>query len=253
MRIVLLAALFVAAACAAPSNPQPPEAPRAVPAPVPAVPTAYAIRGEERPNWGPGWRAVIEGDRLLLDSPTSAGWYALRLPAPSVAAARRTYRGHSLTLTVEPGACALAPYRSELPDRITLDWDAGTFEGCGGPRRPPPADLAGTHWELVRIGDDVAPGLRSPAATLGFAPTGWLFGTEACNDAGAPIRWRGGRFELAGEGGGTTSMGCGDAVGVAFGNRFWRLMRQAVSWRVEGERLLITFGDGSIAELRYLL
>ena len=214
--------------------------------------TAYLIRGEPRPNGAAGWPAVIEGNRLLLRSPTSAGWYAVTLPEPRGDSGRRVYAAQELGLAIEPGGCRLREVYPALPDRILLDWDSGRFEGCGGPRTMA-AGIAGTVWELVRIGADTAPATRSPAATLGFGTDGSLGGTLNCNDGGISTVWTGdGRF-VAREGGFMqTAIGCFDA-GEAFGRRFWNAMPTARAWRRDGERLFITFADGTEAELRYLV
>src|SRR5687768_168599 len=47
------------------------------------------ILGRPGPNGVPQWRAVIVPGRLLLDSPTSAGWYSIALPEPRQEAAPR--------------------------------------------------------------------------------------------------------------------------------------------------------------------
>jgi heat shock protein HslJ len=218
-----------------------------------AAAPAYAVRGADRPGWEPGWRAVLRQGELLLDSPTSAGWYRIAATERREEGGRRIVGGEGVSLTVHAGGCRLPAHKGELPDRVRLTWDGGEFEGCGGVRRAPPPDPLGTHWELVRIDADAAPSGRSPAATFSFAPKGWVNGTQACNDSGAPIGWAGGRFVHGREGGGTTDMGCGDAAASAFGRRFWALMNRARSWRIEGDRLFIAFPDGSIAELHYLL
>jgi heat shock protein HslJ len=222
--------------------------------PVPEPPgVAYAIRGEERPNWTPGWRAVILDGRLVLDSPTSAGWYAAVLGEPRVEGRRRTYVTEELTLVVEEGACGLADHREVLPDRVTLAWDAGRFEGCGGPRAPA-AGLAGTSWELVRLGGEPAPDSRTPPAVVTFWPDGSVGGTEACNDTGGTVRWtEEGFVPLPGRGRETTAMGCGDERAVAFGTRFWTGLAGATTWRRDGDRLVIRLADGTEAELRFLL
>ena len=218
----------------------------------PAAPT-YLVRGEPHPNGSPGWAAVMRGDRLLLDSPTSAGWYAALLDDPQVEAGRRTFTTELLTLTIEPGACAFREVYPALPDRVRLAWDSGRFEGCGGPRTPP-AGIAGTRWELVRLDDEPAPGSRSPAATLLFGEDGGLGGTLACNDGGLRSTWtaRGG-FVANAAGFEQTAMGCNDPGAEAFGGRFWNALRSARAWRRDGERLFITFADGTEAELHFLL
>ena len=244
--------LFLAAACARVEQRRPPEATPAQPTAVPPTPVGYAIRGEERPSWTPGWRAVIVGRRILLDSPTSAGWYAVEA-TDTGEGVRRTYTGEDLTLTVEVGGCAIPSYRRELPDGITLEWDRGRFTGCGGPRREPSA-LAGSTWELVRLGNEVAPRSRTPPAVVTFAPDGSVHGSEACNDTGGTVRWTDRGFApTREEGRERTAMGCGDERAVAFGDRFWSLLREARTWRRVGESLLIQLRDGSEAELRIVL
>ena len=252
----LAAALLTACAPAAPNQAEPAArstvAPEATPPGPDARDAAYLMRGQPQPNRSSGWSAVLSGSRLLLKSPTSAGWYAVALPEPRVGGGRRTYAAERLTLAVEPGACTLREVYPGLPDRIRLEWDSGTFEGCGGPR-PTSTQIAGTVWELVRLGADPAPATRSPAATLVFGTDGSLGGTLNCNDGGIRSSWTGqGGFIARGEGFEQTAMGCYDA-GETFGRRFWNAMPSARAWRRDGERLFITFVDGSEAELRYLL
>ena len=148
------------------------------------------IRGRPGPNGAPQWRAVLVPGRLLLDSPTSAGWHVIALPPPREEAAPRrlTFANDRINLVMELGACAIAEYREALPNRAVLHWDGGRFEGCNGRGRLP-AEIAGTTWELVRIGGEVAPEGRSPAATLQFGANGSLGGTLACNDGGIRTRW----------------------------------------------------------------
>ena len=254
-RFFLLSAALVAAACAPSPRNQSEAAAEGDPPPPAAAsaPTAYVVRGEPRANWSPGWAAVIRDGRLLLDSPTSAGWYAMVLPAARREGESRVYAAERLRLTVRPGACGSREYYPSLPDAVALEWDSGTFEGCGGARQP--ADrIAGTVWELVRIGDDRAPATRSPAATFVFGENGGVGGTLNCNDGGISATWTASGGFVAGREPGfmQTAIGCFDA-GEAFGRRFWNAMPTARAWRRDGERLFITFADGSEAELRYLL
>ena len=213
----------------------------------------YIVRGHPRTGWTPGWAAVKLADRLLLDSPTSAGWYAVALPEPRIDGRRQTFAAERLTFTIEPGACALREVHPNLPDRITLAWDSGEFEGCGGPRMPP-REVADTVWELVRIGGDPAPQGRSPAATFIFGANGSVGGTLACNDGGIRSTWTSaGGFVAGSPGFEQTAMGCNDPAAEAFGRRFWNAMQTARAWRRDGERLIVTFADGTQAELSYLL
>ena len=248
MRSNLFLFAFLVSGCAPAMREEPvPDGPT-----VEAAPSIYVVRGEPRPNWAPGWSAVFQADRILLDSPTSAGWYELRAPATEMREGGRTYTGDGLTISVEEERCRLAPYRQGLPDRVTVEWDGGRFEGCGG-RRAPIEEIAGTTWELVRIGLDEAPRARSPAATLLFAANGALGGTLACNDGGVETSWDSGGFVTRGGGFTQTAMGCNQPVAEAFGARFWNGMVDARTWRREGERLFVTLGDGREAELRLLL
>ena len=213
---------------------------------------AYLIRGEERAGGTPGWQAVIDHDRVLLGSPTSAGWYAVAAPASRREEDRRILSGGGLVLTIEPAACARPEFRHALPDRITLDWDGGRFEGCGGPRQPP-RGILGTRWELVRIGEEGAPSSRSPAATLQVGEDGALGGTLACNNGGIRTVMTGTGFVPHGGGFEQTAMACNQPEAEAFGMRFWNGLIAARAWRRDGERLFITLADGSEAELRFLL
>src|SRR5688572_2517560 len=107
MRIALILLAFALTACA----PSPLDDVAALEARPNILPSAYAIKGQERSNWSPGWQAVIDGDKLLLDSPTSAGWYRIPLPAPRTDNGRRVFAPGPLTLGIEEGACVLAEYR----------------------------------------------------------------------------------------------------------------------------------------------
>lgn len=212
------------------------------------------ILGQPGPNGWPRFRAVLEPGRMLLRSPTSAGWYNIALPPPLQESAPRrlTYRAGTTTLVMELGACNIPAYRERLPNRAILEWDGGRFEGCNG-RGTLPAGMHDTYWELMRIGSDAAPQGRSPAAVLAFGRDGRLGGTLGCNDGGIETRWtEGGGFTAGPPGFMQTAIGCTDAA-EAFGRRFWNAMPTARSWRRDGARLFVTFADGSEAELRYLL
>ncbi|HEY5723013.1 MAG TPA: META domain-containing protein [Allosphingosinicella sp.] len=213
------------------------------------------ILGSPGPNGVPQWSAVIVPGRLLLDSPTSAGWYSLPLPSPveETAPRRLTYAGDRITLVGEIGACDIPEYRELLPNRFTLSWDGGNFVGCNG-RGILPVKMAGTVWELVRIGTEKAPEGLSPAATLLWGESGSLGGTLACNDGGIKTRWAPrGRFVPGPPGFEQTAMGCNDPEASAFGARFWDRLATARSWNHAGDRLWIVFADGTEAELRFLL
>ena len=246
-RHAILALVLSLAACA-PSEPGEPEPDlERQPRPI--------IMGRPGPNGIPEWRAVIVPGRLLLDSPTSAGWYSLPLPEPrqETAPRRLTFSTAQVTLVGEIDACPIPGYREALPNRFTLHWDGGRFEGCNGRGRLPTA-VGDTIWELVRLGGQDAPDGRSPAATLIWGARGSLGGTLACNDGGIRTTWiANGGFAPGPPGFEQTAMGCNDPAGEAFGMRFWRGMMTATAWRRDGARLFITFADGTEAELRYLL
>ncbi len=213
------------------------------------------ILGASGPSGTPRWSAVIVPGRLLLDSPTSAGWYSIPLPPPREerGARRLIYEGDRVTLIGDIGACAIPEYRDALPNRFILRWDGGEFEGCNG-RGWLPTRMAGTVWELVRIGKEAAPDGRSPAAVLVWGPNGSLGGTLACNDGGISTTWTAkGGFAPGRPGFEQTAMGCNDRAAEAFGARFWEGLATARSWRRDRDRLSIRFADGSEAELRYLL
>lgn len=253
MRTILLLAAGVVACTPAMRNEVEPAARNEAAPPQPlARDSAYAVRGAGRPGQGTDWSAVIIDGRILLDSPTSAGWASLEAPEPRIEGNRRIYQSRYLTLTIEPGACALREVHPALPDRVTVEWDVGRFEGCGGPR-PEVDRIAGSWWELLRIGADRASAGRAPNI-LHFGRNGGVGGTLSCNDGGIRSTWTdGGGFAPGAPGFEQTAVGCNDPAGEAFGRRFWGGMETARRWRREGDRLYITFADGTEAELRYLL
>lgn len=224
------------------------------PAPVASEPVDYIMRGPGHEGIGNAWSAAMTADRILLASPTSAGWYVDPRPRPAIDQGRHVFRTPRLMLAIEPGACDLPRHRALLPDRVSLEWDGGSFAGCGGPRLGP-TGLAGTVWELVRLGNDLPPVDRSPAATLAFASDGGVGGTQVCNNIGSNLRWRpdGGfdrrRDEPAFMG---TQIGC-FGPSHAFSQRFWEMMARVTRWRRVGERLFVTGADGETAELRFLI
>jgi len=251
------------AACAVPEAAPPavePEAPpAAIVAPLPPerahVSVPYAMRGAAVPGSGAnGWLAVLDEGRMLISSPTSAGWYVATRPQPEVVAGRHVFRTAEMTITVEPGACTVPEQRTAQPDRVTLVWDGGSFEGCGGPRTGPQG-VENSLWELVRLGNQVPPPDRSPAATLGFSADGRVGGTHVCNSLGSTVRWRrDGSFVRGPEGYAFvgTQIGC-YGPGHDIGQRFWNMVATAKSWRQEGDRLFITGAGGEVAELRFLI
>jgi hypothetical protein len=250
-----LTLLALLAACAEPlpapeppgqfPEPSPPAAPTP-PAPVAAAP--YEIRGTADNNRT--WAALLTEDRMLLASPSSAGWHVAPRPQPEIAGTSHTFRTDRMTFAIEPGGCGTAP----LPDRVTLLWDGGTWQGCGGPR-PALDRIADTRWELVRLGTETMPADRSPAATMSFATDGRVGGSHVCNSIGTWMRWRpdGSFTRTPGEPAFVgTQIGC-YGPGHAIGQRFWTLVSTARSWRRDGERLFVTGADGEVAELRFLL
>jgi hypothetical protein len=245
--ILLLIAALGACAPGGQSEPEPEPDPKHEARPI--------ILGRPGPNGMTQWRAVIEPGRLLLDSPTSAGWYSIPLPPPreETVPRRLTYVAERVTLIGEIGACDIDQYRDALPNRFILEWDGGRFEGCNGAGRLP-TEMAGTVWELVRIGAEAAPQGRSPAAVLVWGANGGLGGTLACNDGGIRATWTpNGGFAAGSPGFEQTAMGCNDPAAESFGRRFWGGLETARSWRRDGDRLRIAFADGGEAELRFLL
>jgi heat shock protein HslJ len=223
-------------------------------APVQADSDAYAMLIARDVRGGPALPskgAIIGGD-WLYDTPTGAGWFAARLPAPETAAGTRRYRLERLQLTIEPGACADPRLRAAFPDRVTVTGGDQNHSGCGGPRVTS-ADVRGTHWQVVQLAGKAAPAGGAPTVFT-FAEDGRVGGSLACNDVGIGARWTDNGFQHPSgqpfiEG---TAVGC-QGPDVHFGNRFWSAMHQAVSWHREGTRLRIRFADRTDAELRLIL
>lgn len=270
MKTILMLALSASlAACTqsvaepVPAGEAPPQGPSAAPspprdaAPPPAVAPVsipYTAQGGALPRRGNRWRVVIDEGRMLIGSPTSAGWYIVPRPQPEIADGRHVFRTEQVTITVEPGGCTAAAQGDAQLDAVTLEWDGGTFQGCGGPRTGP-GGLTENLWELVRLGNEAPPPDRSPAATLGFSSDGRVGGSHVCNSIGTNVRWRAdGSFARDPDSPAFmgTAIGC-YGPGHDIGARFWSLVATAVGWRQEGERLIITGANGQTAELRYLI
>jgi hypothetical protein len=230
------------AACAEEQSPRP--------QPV-ADPGAYAMLLRPGGQAAP-YKGAIIGGEWIWDTPGAAGWAAVALPVPEREEKARRYRLRRVELKIEPGACANPELRRTLPDRVTVSDETGPVDGCGGPRQVP-AQVAGTHWQVLRLGRSPAPGQGAPTIFT-FAAGGGLGGTLACNDVGIGARWTEEGFEQPGgdrwiEG---TAVGC-EGPDVQFGQRFWDAMYRATSWQRRGDRLRIVFSDGSDAELRLIL
>jgi META domain len=198
-------------------------------------------------------KGAIIGGEWIFDSPGAAGWSAVTLPPPEIAAGRRRYQLKHAELTIEPGGCADAKLRPELADRVLFIAESAEFSGCGGPRQSS-ANVAGTHWQVLRLGAVPAPEQAGPTI-FSFGKDGGIGGTLACNDVSIGTRWTQERF-LQPDGAEqfveATLVGC-EGPAVDFGRLFWSAMPRAVWWRRDGDRLRIVLADRSEAELRLIL
>lgn len=249
LRLIAFALAVVVGGCEDPETVAPPvQAPER--ATIEADSDAYAML-MPRDLGTPSKAAIIDGE-WIFDTPTAAGWAALPLPAPEIDGNKRDYRLKYFRLTIERGACADPRLRPTLPDGVAISSDHSELSGCGGPRQAS-AEVAGAHWQVLRIGAKRAPKDASPTIFT-LSTNGGVGGTLACNDVGIATRWTDRRFVQPRKGGWIegTAVGC-HGPAVDFGQLFWAAMYRAVSWTRRGDRLMIRFADGSDAELRLVL
>ena len=216
----------------------------------------FAFVADRMPN-RPSPRGVVLGDRMIYRG-TGAGWYQVKVEHRITRDDARSVAGERVSVTIGDQRCS---HGTSL--RVTIRIGDEQFDGCGGASAAS-SGLANTTWVLRGLQGRPAPDGRSPAATITFASDGTFGGTSSCNDvsSGPDRRWQSGAARTTGQfifneatgpiSGIQTVMGCPDPTAGEMGGAFWQAMRGAVSWRREGERLIIEFKDGSHAMLMLL-
>lgn len=126
---------------------------------------------------------------------------------------------------------------------IGINGDASTLRA---------ADLVGSPWGVVRVGDTLAPRSSRPAATLAFDSDGRVSGTHACNHLSTSLRIVGNRIEPGNGDGIITTAGCGDPEAGAFADLLVARLPMLTRWEGSGDRVLLFAGDRPVVELRRL-
>ncbi|TXC68925.1 META domain-containing protein [Sphingorhabdus soli] len=125
----------------------------------------------------PGWTLEITPTRLNY-----VGSYGETRVAEANPGARTTFNGHRyegqrLTVDITHGACSDGMSDQRYADHVTVELDGATLSGCGGATLPP-ADLAGTRWQMRSINGASVD--RSIATSLAFDGTR-MSGSAGCN------------------------------------------------------------------------
>lgn len=129
---------------------------------------------------------------------------------------------------------------------------ASPMTGRGGAPSLHAADLVGSRWAVVRVGDARAPRRSRPAATLAFDSHGGVSGTHVCNSMGTSLRIEGDRIDPGDGEGIITTAGCSDAEASAFAELLVVRLPTLTRWEGSGDRMFLFAGDQSVVELRRL-
>lgn len=135
---------------------------------------AWSAQGNE-----PGWRAVIAGDRFMLDMNYGEDRLDLRLPEPEVVdgAYRYGFDQYALAFRVRAGLCQDDMSGRLFPQSVELETATGTLKGCGGDTLEL---LTGPDWTVDRI-DGNALDETADRPAFSISEEGQIFGTTGCN------------------------------------------------------------------------
>ncbi|MGV0911511.1 META domain-containing protein [Martelella sp. FOR1707] len=178
------------------------------------LPDCFMMPAEAENSWSaqgnePGWRAVIAGDRFMLDMNYGDDRLDLRLPEPQVVdgAHRYDFDQYALAFSVRAEMCQDDMSGRLFPQSVELETATGTLKGCGGDTLDL---LIGPEWSVDSLkGSALDEAADRPAFSI--SEEGQIFGTTGCN------RFTG-AFSVNGEGGiaigplATTRMACDDAL-----------------------------------------
>ena len=143
-------------------------------------------------------------------------------------------------------------------------WPAFVFmavSGCGGlaavEQPTSRAEVTNKVWALRQLDGKSVHRARPETATIQFLADHGVGGTSVCNDVGGnELKWFSGPSGKTGavrrdwtEATITTAVGCLDRRATEVADQFWRKMRIANAWSLQGRTLHINFSDGTVAEL----
>lgn len=168
------------------------------------LPGQYEARG-----YGPGWTLRIGTDRLdLVRFGTGTSQIArISLPERQLLADGYRYEGRlgdgDLRVTINPGTCLDDRTATPLPDRVQVEVEGQTLQGCGGSAS---AFLAQGEWQAVSLnGKDVPP---DNAPAMRFTMAGEVTGTAGCNRFVARFRADANGITIASRAAASTMMAC---------------------------------------------
>ncbi len=133
--------------------------------------------------------------------------------------------------------------------------------GCGGSaaieQLTSRTEVTNEVWALRQLDGKSVHRARPETATIQFLADHGVVGTSVCNDVGGnELMWFSGPSGKNGavkrdrtEATITTVVGCLDRCATEVADQFWRKMRIANAWSLQGRTLHINFSDGSVAEL----
>lgn len=178
------------------------------------LPGCALVLEKDPPRWTaqgnePGWRAVVEADRLSLGLDYGESRLDLRLPAPEIAAGayRYAFPRLGLELTVREKLCQDDMSGRLYPHEVEVGTATGMLRGCGGDTMDL---LTGREWTVVAVRGAPRPA-DARELTIEIGENEQISGSSGCN------RYMG-RFSVGGEGELTvgplaaTSMMCGEEV-----------------------------------------
>ena len=119
---------------------------------------------------------------------------------------------------------------------VTAALEACTTTHSGGGSSAPRHSLTGTTWHLEEInGHDV---ISRSRASLTLSPEGRMGGNTNCNAMFGHVALDGHnvKFEMMG----STKMACVDPDVMTQEHRYLDALKQVVTWRVDGDNLILT-------------
>ncbi len=204
--------------------------------------SSWTAQGNE-----PGWRAVIDGGRFLLDLNYGDDRLDLRLPEAEISEAAYHYAfdAFGLSLAVSDRLCRDDMSGRLFPRTVELATATGVLRGCGGDTM---SLLAGPEWVVSTIGSQAVG--DEGEVTIAVDADGRISGSSGCNRYMGLIR-------LGGEGGleigplAATEMACMDGRMTLEGD-FFRAIDTVDGFDIaeDGDLLLTANGETVIRATR---
>ncbi|AUN33033.1 META domain-containing protein [Niveispirillum cyanobacteriorum] len=169
-----------------------------------SAPGQYEARG-----YSPSWTLRIGADRLdLVRFGTGTSQIArISLPERQLLADGYRYEGRlgdgDLRVTINPGTCLDNRTGTPLPDRVQVEVEGQTLQGCGGSAA---AFLAQGEWQAVSLNGKELPTDNAPS--MRFTAAGEVTGQAGCNRFVARFRADANGITIASRSAASTMMAC---------------------------------------------